>query len=80
MKLKVALAAALLAASTAAWAFHCPADMAKIDDALAKNPELTADQMEQVKRWRAEGEELHGAGNHQAAVDALAKAMETLGI
>ena len=80
MKLKVALSAALLAASTAAWAFHCPADMAKIDDALAQNPELTAEQLQQVKQWRAEGEELHVAGNHQAAVDTLARAMATLGI
>ncbi len=80
MKLKTALAAALFAVSTAAWAFHCPADMAKIDEALAKNPELTAEQMEQVKQWRAEGEALHAEGKHQESVDTLAKAMEVLGI
>lgn len=80
MKLKTALAAALFVASSAAWAFHCPADMAKIDEALAKNPELSAEQMEQVQQWRAEGEELHAAGKHQESVDTLTKAMEVLGI
>ena len=80
MKLKIVLAAALFAASATAWAFHCPADMAKIDEALAKHPELTAEQMDQVKQWRAEGEALHAAGKHQESVDTLGKAMEALGI
>lgn len=80
MKLKTALAAALLAVSTGAWAFHCPADMKKIDEAMAKNPQLSAEQMAQVKSWRAEGEALHKAGKHQEAVDTLAKALKTLGM
>lgn len=66
--------------STGAWAFHCPADMAKVDEALAKNPELTSEQMAEVKSLRAEGEQLHNAGKHQESVDTLAKAMEILGI
>ena len=42
MKIRSILAAAALLASATAWAFHCPADMKKIDDALAKNPSLNA--------------------------------------
>jgi hypothetical protein len=76
---------ALLAAATffvagSALAFHCPADMKKIDEALAKNPKLTAAQLDEVKKQRAEGEALHKAGKHQESVDTLAKAMKTLDI
>ena len=80
MKLQTLIAAALLAASGAALAFHCPADMKKIDEALAKNPKLTAEQAAEVKKYRAEGETLHKAGKHQESVDTLAKAMKTLDI
>lgn len=66
--------------SAAALAFHCPMDMKKIDDALAKNPKLSADQMAEVKKLRADGETLHKAGRHQESVDTLAKAMKMLGI
>ena len=62
MKRILALAAAALFASTTAFAFHCPKDMKEIDDALAKNPKLTATQMKEVKDLRAKGEELHKAG------------------
>lgn len=75
-----ALFAALMLASTSALAFHCPADMKKIDQALAKNPKLTAGQMADVKKFRANGEALHKAGKHQESVDTLAKAMKILGI
>lgn len=63
-----------------ALAFHCPADMKKIDDALARAPDLSAEQLAQVKKLRAEGESLHQAGKHQESVDALAKAMALLEI
>jgi len=71
---------ALAFASSAAFAFHCPADMKKIDAALAKNPNLPAAQLAEVKEYRAEGETLHKAGKHQASIDTLAKAMNILGI
>ncbi len=77
-KLLVLLGALFL--STSALAFHCPADMKKIDDALAKNPKLTVEQMAQVKNLRAEGEALHKAGKHQESVETLDKAMKILGI
>jgi len=80
MKLRPLIAAALLATSGAALAFHCPADMKKIDEALSKNPKLTAEQMSEVKKYRADGEALHKAGKHQESVDTLAKAMKILDI
>jgi uncharacterized protein YneF (UPF0154 family) len=81
MKLQTAVVAISLAlASGAAFAFHCPADMKKIDEALAKNPKLSEAQMAEVKKQRADGEALHKAGKHQESVDTLAKAMKTLNI
>ena len=80
MKLRTLVLAAALAASGSAFAFHCPADMAKIDAALAKNPKLTDAQMADVKKYRAEGESLHKAGKHQESVDTLAKSMAILGV
>jgi hypothetical protein len=76
---KHVLAAALLA-SFSAFAFHCPMDMKKIDEALARNPALSAQQMSEVKQLRAEGETLHKAGKHQESVDSLAKAMKLLNV
>jgi hypothetical protein len=75
---RILVAAAAMLFSAAALAFHCPADMKKIDEALAKNPKLTAAQMADVKKYRAEGEALHKAGKHQESVDTLAKAMKIL--
>lgn len=80
MKSSLALAAALLLASGAALAFHCPKDMKQIDEALAKNPKLTQAQMSEVKSLRAKGEEEHKAGKHQQSVDDLAKAKAILGL
>jgi hypothetical protein len=80
MKFRSVLAASALLASGAAFAFHCPADMKKIDEALAKGPKLTAEQMAEVKKLRADGEALHNAGKHQESVDTLAKAMKMLNV
>jgi len=80
MKIRIALGIALLAFSAGALAFHCPADMKKIDAALAANPKLTQAQMDEVKKLRAEGEALHKAGKHQQSVDTLEKAMKILKI
>ena len=66
--------------TSAALAMHCPADMRKIDEALAKNPKLTAEQAAEVKKYRADGEALHKAGKHQDSIDTLAKAMKILDI
>ena len=80
MKLRSFFAAGALLACGAAFAMHCPADMKKIDEALAKSPKLSAEQMAEVKKLRAEGEELHKANKHQQSVDTLAKAMKILGV
>jgi hypothetical protein len=80
MNLRIALGVALLAFSAGALAAHCPADMKKIDAALAKKPELSKTQMDGVKKQRAEGEALHKAGKHKESVETLGNAMKTLGI
>ena len=77
---RVILTTVLALCSSAAFAFHCPADMRKIDEAMAKNPQLTPEQTAEVKKYRAEGESLHKAGKHQESVDTLAKAMKILNI
>jgi len=77
---KTTLLVATLFAAGTAFAFHCPQDMKKIDDAMAKDPKLTAAQTDEVKKYRAEGETLHKAGKHQESVDTLAKAMKILDI
>lgn len=77
---KLVVAAALTLFSASAWAFHCPQEMKKIDDALAKNPQLSATQMADVKKYRAEGETLHKAGKHAESVATLDKAKAILNV
>ena len=81
---RISLLASLIAffslSVTSALAFHCPADMAKIDAALAKNPKVSTAQLAEVKIQRTEGEALHKAGKHADSVAILSKAMKTLGI
>ena len=80
MKMKTLLCAIGFAfASGSAYAFHCPADMKAIDDALPKSKVSDA-QKKEVAKLRAEGETLHKAGKHQESVDTLAKAKKILGI
>jgi len=55
-----------------AFAFHCPQEMAKIDKALAANPKLSESDLAKVRQLRAQGEELHKAGQHQESLDTLA--------
>ena len=62
-----------------AYAGQCPADMAAVDAAL-QTATLSEADMAQVKELRELGETEHKAGNHQASVEALAKAKEMLGI
>jgi len=78
MKFRTLLAVAAVIASSPAFAMHCPADMKKIDEALAKHPKLSAAQMDEVKKLRAQGEEQHKTGKHQESVDTLAKAQKIL--
>jgi hypothetical protein len=80
LTLSMAVGMGLLFGATGAFARHCPQDMKKIDDALAKNPKLSTAQMTEVKKLRAEGETLHNAGKHPESEAALAKAMKILSI
>ncbi len=77
---RLLVSAITLFASSAALAFHCPADMKKIDAALSAGPKVSAEQLTEAKKLRAEGETLHKAGKHQESVDTLAKAMAILGV
>ena len=81
MQFKKAFAATILslALTGPALAFHCPADMKKIDEAL-KSTQLSGSALDQVKALRAQGEDEHKAGNHAASVATLAEAMQLLGI
>jgi len=80
MKLRGLIVAVMFAFAGSAFAMHCPMDMKKIDEALAKQPYISAEKLADVKKLRAEGESLHKAGKHQESVDTLAKAMAILGI
>ena len=80
MKVKVMIGVMALMFAAPVFAFHCPADMRKIDAALAENPALSSEQLEEVRKLRAEGEALHNAGRHQESVDTLAGALRILGI
>ncbi|HSD34055.1 MAG TPA: hypothetical protein VLE26_01440 [Alphaproteobacteria bacterium] len=78
---RIAMAAALsLALVGPAFASQCPKQMAAIDEALAKSPQLSEADLAEVKRLRAEGEELHKAGNHKQSEEALGQAQKILGI
>jgi hypothetical protein len=76
---RLALAVVAIAFASAAWANSCPREMKAIDDALPK-AKLDAQQMAQVKKLRAEGEQLHKAGKHGESMAALGKAKGILGI
>ena len=69
----------LFALSAPAMAFHCPADVAKIDAALTAMPDISVAELAEVTKLRNEGEAYHKAGKHQDAVDTLAKALTILG-
>jgi len=77
---KIALFAAAMLAAGTAFASHCPQEMKKIDEAMAKNPALSATQMADVKKSRAEGETLHKAGKHTESLAELEKAKKILGV
>jgi hypothetical protein len=81
MKIRnIVIATSFALASGAAYAHNCPNEMKAIDAAMAKSPKLTAAQVADVKKLRAEGEALHKAGKHSESMEALGKAKKTLGI
>ncbi|MBC8006898.1 MAG: hypothetical protein H7X76_02485 [Prolixibacteraceae bacterium] len=78
MLFRALVTAVLFAFAGSVFANHCPMDMKKIDEALAKKPNISEARMADVKKWRAEGESLHKAGNHAESVKVLGKAMKAL--
>lgn len=74
-----ALAAVLTSASSVAFASSCPKQMKAIDAALPK-AKLSASQMSEVKKLRAEGETHHKAGQHAESMASLNKAKAILKI
>jgi hypothetical protein len=74
-----ALALVLALAAGPAFAHNCPNEMRAIDAALPK-AQLSASQMDEVKKLRADGEKLHKQGKHDESMAALGKAKGILGI
>lgn len=76
---RTALFIALAFASSTALAGACPKEMKAIDGALPQ-AKLTAAQTEEVKKLRAEGEQLHKDAKHKESMETLGKAKKILGI
>jgi len=75
----IVVAVSLALASTGALANSCPKEMKAIDAALPK-AKLSEAQMSEVKKLRAQGEQLHKDGKHSDSMAALGKAKKMLGI
>ena len=76
---RVALLTALALFSSLAMAFSCPKLMKQVDAALP-SAKLSAAQMAEVKKLRAEGEKLHKEGKHTESMATLGKAKKILKI
>jgi hypothetical protein len=79
LALSIALAAFLAASASMALAHNCPNEWKAIDAALPK-AKLDAKQMAEVKKLRADGEQLHKDGKHSESMATLGKAKKMLGI
>ena len=77
--IRTALFFALTFASSIALAGSCPKLMKEIDAALP-SAKISAAQMTEVKKLRADGEAQHKAGGHADSVASLNKAKGILGI
>ena len=76
---KVLVLAALALFSSLAVASNCPKLWKQVDAALP-SAKLSASQMAEVKKLRADGEALHKSGKHADSEAALNKAKKMLGI
>ena len=70
----------LAAVSTPAYAGHCPKDVAAIDEALVKGSSVSRLGQIQIRQLRDKGSNLHKAGKHGEALEALHQAMGLLDI
>lgn len=73
------VASSLLLTPVAALAHSCPALMAEIDAALPAAT-LSDEDRQKVTELRAQGEELHSAGDHDGSMAALEEAKDLLGL
>lgn len=73
-------ALALMLASGSALAHNCPNEMRAIDDKLATKPVLSVTDATNVAQLRASAAELHKAGRHDQAMEALKQAKAILGL
>ncbi len=71
---RLTIAVVMFFFSSAAFAFHCPADAKAIDAGLAKT-NLSDDKKSEIMKLRDKGLEQHGTGDHKGSVDTLSKAM-----
>ena len=76
---RIALTAALVLASSLAFANICPNEWKAIDAALPK-AKLDAKRTAEVKKLRADGEQLHKDGKHSESMATLGQAKKILGI
>jgi len=75
-----AFVVALAAYTLPAHAAQCPADIKKIDAALAAKPDLPKKTLAKIMGLRKKGEALHKASQHGKSVEPLGEAMKLLGI
>lgn len=73
------VAAGLALMPVAALAHSCPVLMGEIDAALP-DTELSSENAAKVAELRAQGEELHSAGDHDGSMAALEEAKALLGL
>lgn len=76
-RLTLLAGAAALFLATPAYAFHCPADAAAIDNGLAAL-EVSDEVKSEVQSLRDQGMEQHEAGTHAEAENTLSEAMRLL--
>jgi hypothetical protein len=76
---RTTLTIVLAFATSIAFAHNCPNEMRAIDAALPK-AKLDDKQTAEVKKLRADGEQLHKDGKHAESMAALGKAKGILGI
>ncbi len=79
MKLQKTLAlTAFTLMSGAAMAQQCPEQLKKVDDALAKNPKVPAEQLAEARKHRNMGESALKDGKQDECMDAATKALQLL--
>jgi hypothetical protein len=76
---RIGVALALLLSASVSFAHNCPNEMKAIDAALPE-AKLDPKQTAEVKKLRAEGEQLHNSGKHDESMAALGKAKDILGL